>query len=112
MAYATIIGMIWPEGITENQKKIIEIKGYYKPTIIQGKLCALFQNYPDEYLVVGIETDGTFEREYLFKNNPAAVEALDAYTDLSVHPSGPWVNCEGVFNGEFTEIPNPKGSTA
>ncbi|MET0980103.1 MAG: hypothetical protein ABWX90_02505 [Candidatus Saccharimonadales bacterium] len=107
MAYVTVEDHIWPEGITEKQKKIINIKGYYKPTIIQGKLCALFQNYPDEYLVVGIGTDGTFEREYLFKDNPSACAALDAYTNLNEHPSGPWVKCEGVFNGEFTEIPNP-----
>lgn len=108
MAYVTVEDFIWPDGITDDQKKIFRIKGYYMPIMIGDKLCGLFQNYPDEYLVVGIGTDGTFDREYLYKNNQSACDALNSYKNLNEHPSGPWVKCEGTFNGEEIEVLNPE----
>lgn len=107
MATVQVEGHIWPDGITENQKKIFEARGYYNPRLIQGKLCGVFQNYPDEYLVVGINTDGTFEREYLYKDNQAVTDAMIEYKNLDEHPSGPWIKCEGTFNGQEIEIDNP-----
>lgn len=106
MATVQVEGHIWPEGLTDDQKKLFEIRGYYNPRLIQGKLCGVFQNYPDEYLVVGITVPGLFEREYLYKSNQAVSDAINKYTNLDEHPSGPWIRCEGLFKGEEIDVLN------
>lgn len=49
---------------------------------------------------------------YPFKHERHVLEALEMFTDSSVHAIGPWVKCKGFFNGQVIDELNPLIGTA
>ena len=97
---------VWPQDITDEQKKVITDNGFFIPRIVGGKLCALHQYFTTTGLVVGIDRTG-MERRYCYRDAHDAFEALEKLEDVNQHASGNWIKCKGVFQGRVVDLLNP-----
>lgn len=93
--------------ITDEQKQILAVNGFFAGRIIQGKLCALNVFFSTVGICIDIDYCSTRLR-YCYPDIVEAVEAFEKLTDLSVYASGNWIKIKGTFNGRFVDNFNPE----
>jgi hypothetical protein len=79
--------------------------GYRNVVKINNKWCGIYRFAYTWGLVVGADAFG-YERRYCYKKEGEALENLLIWDGVG-HPSGNWLKCKGVLNGESIDLINP-----
>lgn len=92
--------------IPDALRKYLEENGYYDLRLIQGQICGL-QRYAFTVGIVVNINDISYERRYCYPDGVGANEAYAAYTDVAIHPTGPWIKLKGDYQGKPVDLLNP-----
>lgn len=92
--------------MNKSLEKFLKDEGYKYLKEISGKVCGLYPFIYTWGLVVGLDEDG-YEYRYCYPSLLDAKKALEEYTDLDTHPTGPWIKRKG----DGGDIPNPEAQT-